>query len=73
MKILYIALALLVAGLVLFGLVGNRTEIDVDEISIFGDDTPMSGEIISGAEETGDIFGGDAAAQGNLFGDLGST
>ena len=73
MKKLYLLLSLILVGLIFFGLAGKKTEIDVEEISIFGDDTPMSGEIISGASETGDIFGGDAAVEGNLFGDLGST
>lgn len=73
MKLLYLVLSLIVVGLIFFSLSGNDTALDIDEISIFGDDAPISGELISGASETGDIFGGDAAAEGNLFGDLGST
>ena len=73
MKLLYILATVVVVGLILIAFSGPRTEVDVDSISIFGEEAAKSGEIISGSSETGDIFGGDAAAQGNVFGDLGST
>lgn len=72
MKIIYM-LVTIVAVVLLLSIMSPKTEITVDEISIFGDDAVKSGEIISGSSTTGDIFGGDAAAQGNVFGDLGST
>ncbi|MBR9680552.1 MAG: hypothetical protein GOU98_01875 [Candidatus Altiarchaeota archaeon] len=72
MKILYVLFTVL-AVVLFFSLMGEKTEITVDEISIFGDNQAMSGEIISGTSTTGDIFGEDAAVQGNVFGDLGST
>ena len=73
MKLLYILATVLVVGLILAALSGPGTGVNVDSISIFGNESAKSEEIISGSGETGDIFGGEAAAQGNIFGDLGST
>jgi hypothetical protein len=72
-KVLYILFSLFVVALLLLGLSSRKGNIEVGEISIFGNDSVGSGEILSGSSETGDIFEGDAAVQGNLFGDLGST
>ena len=46
----------------------QETKIDAEEISIFGNSSITSGNVISeDSASTGDLFGGESAKTGNVF------
>lgn len=52
----------------LLGCKGKEEKVELEEISIFGDEAAKSGSLFEeDASSTGDLFGGEAAASGNVF------